>query len=1442
MSNLPYPTNPGQYSFPDEDAPQGYPDQSHNMNNPYPMYPGGPEDVPYVPSINPNSGYSNTYPSQPASGYPPSSYPGQASGGYPPSTSDYPPQFAGGYPPSDPTYPPHSVGGYPPSSENYPPQPMGGYPPSQTDYPPQPMGGYPPSHTDYPPQPMGGYPPSDPMYPNQSPGGGYYPGASDDPSAANVPYPQQPFGVYPSAASGGVPSFPAGGDEIQTGYPGENAGSKLAEDTFNRFMPTAPPDDHGQDSTPKSFGFPKMPKAFRQTRGVANIKQFKNQNYEDLKRDCQRSGKLFEDPEFPASHSLLVDDNSQYIVSYFGRSKFDNSIQWSRPQEICNQLGVPQGPKMFVGELDRFDINQGEIGNCWFLAAMANLAESESCFNQVVPPNQTFGPDYCGIFRFRFWRFGEWMEVVIDDRLPTRNGELIYLRSVDKNEFWSSLLEKAYAKLHGSYKALEGGLTIEAAVDFTGGIPEMINLQETKMEPERLFYIMSKADARGAFMGCALNRQNASEAQRKGLQARHAYTLTKVVEIRSSQIRAGIPLVRLRNPHGNSKEWRGDWSDDDRNWKAIPTDLRKNLGLTFEDDGEFYMSFRDFLKYFGELELCHLTPDALDVEDGLRKFDVFHFFGEWKSGFSAGGCGNDGMNSFAQNPQFFINLSDPDPFDDEIRCPVIVSLCQKQQKRKSEHAIGFKVYKCDLETKTLSEVYLRQHNSMDRTDTFINLREISKRMVLPAGRYCIIPCTFKRGDQGDFLIRIFIERRWGTSEHGKGQAVTAAMDNHDRVVPSDVGGFNEDMSNLNIGGDSGPSAPSGSKSNLKKTKRDKIVGFAFKKLEQNFPQHAKGLKALKNFYNWATDSESEFDLLKTIQNYEELHKNCKSRKKLFRDPLFKARKELLVDNDLDFIVSYSGKSEYDASIQWLRPRQICAKLGLKEGPRMFVGEFDRFDINQGEIGNCWFLAAMANLAESKDIFRLVVPPGQDFGEAYSGIFRFRFWIFGQWIEAVIDDRLPTRNGELIYLQSGVKNEFWSALLEKAYAKLHGSYRALERGLTSDAAVDFTGGIPERIELRNLALQPEELFYIMTKADLRGAFMGCCLKPEMDGEYGLMAGHAYTLNKVVEIKSPMIPGGIPLVRIRNPHGNHNEWTGDWSDDDRNWKAIPESIKDELSLNSRGDGEFYMSFRDFLHYFECLEICHLTPGGLDEVHTETSRAFEMFQYAGKWKKDVTAGGSLVSSLAMNPQYFITLSNPNPLNNNFLCPVIVSLYQRQKERNKAVLSIGFKIYKCKDDVTSLEEKFIKKNKSVERSDCFSNMREISKRILLEPGRYCVIPCTYTKGMEGKFLLRIFVEELWGVSNLGDGTKLVSIESYDSCDSVDGRIPRRTMPVVGPLDPHKRKKDTKRSLAFKVLTNSVQQSLSRQESLEEFYKWESDRESEFDLLQDIVHFMTIT
>ena len=66
---------------------------------------------------------------------------------------------------------------------------------------------------------------------------------------------------------------------------------------------------------------------------------------------------------------------------------------------------------------------------------------------QIVPDDQPLnGSDYKGIVKFRFWRFGNWVDVYVDDLLPTRDGELIYARGDEPTEFWVPLIEKAYAK------------------------------------------------------------------------------------------------------------------------------------------------------------------------------------------------------------------------------------------------------------------------------------------------------------------------------------------------------------------------------------------------------------------------------------------------------------------------------------------------------------------------------------------------------------------------------------------------------------------------------------------------------------------------------------------------------------------------------------------------------------------------------------------------------------------------------------------------------------------------------------------------------------------------------------------------------------------------------------------------------------------------------------
>uniref|UniRef100_A0A674I406 Calpain-1 catalytic subunit n=1 Tax=Terrapene triunguis TaxID=2587831 RepID=A0A674I406_9SAUR len=374
---------------------------------------------------------------------------------------------------------------------------------------------------------------------------------------------------------------------------------------------------------------------------------------------------------------------------------------------------------------------------------------------------------YICLSSMQIWQFGEWVDVVVDDLLPTKDGKLAFVHSAQGNEFWSALLEKAYAKVNGCYEALSGGSTSEGFEDFTGGVTEWYELRKP---PSDLYQIILKALERGSLLGCSIDITSALDMEAvtfKKLVKGHAYSVTGAKQINYRG--QSVNLIRMRNPWGEV-EWTGAWSDNSSEWNVVDPSVGQQLRIKMED-GEFWMSFQDFLREFTRLEICNLTPDALKART-FRKWNTTLYDGTWRRGSTAGGCRNFPA-TFWINPQFKIRLEEVDDNDDdysrESGCSFLLALMQKHRRRERQYGkdmetIGFAVYEV---TMGQSAVHLKRdfflaNASRARSEQFINLREVSTRFKLPPGEYIVVPSTFEPNKEGDFVLRVFSEKKAGT--------------------------------------------------------------------------------------------------------------------------------------------------------------------------------------------------------------------------------------------------------------------------------------------------------------------------------------------------------------------------------------------------------------------------------------------------------------------------------------------------------------------------------------------------------------------------------------------------------------------------------------------------------------------------------------------------------
>ena len=319
------------------------------------------------------------------------------------------------------------------------------------------------------------------------------------------------------------------------------------------------------------------------------------------KQEIYKGQTPWTDPLFtPCKNNLCPSNESGWLLPenvLFSDVDGWEKYNWCRVEEIVNTKNY----QVFEDGISPDDIIQGSIGDCYFLSAIGSLCKLSHYIDKLFFTKEKTKEHLYGVF---IYLNGRWKLVLVDDYLPfsgKRFRKFAFSSSGGK-ELWVALLEKAWAKINGSYAKIGcGGSPTEVFDVLTEAYSEQIPINpyykdyiwETMYDAEKKGYIMTAGTSSDIFN---LNLEGV------GLCAGHAYTVLGVMEIDTGK---GLEkVVRLRNPYGNG-EFNGDWSDYSKKWTP---ELKKKYNVVVKDDGDFYIGYDDFLNYYITLGICKLHP------------------------------------------------------------------------------------------------------------------------------------------------------------------------------------------------------------------------------------------------------------------------------------------------------------------------------------------------------------------------------------------------------------------------------------------------------------------------------------------------------------------------------------------------------------------------------------------------------------------------------------------------------------------------------------------------------------------------------------------------------------------------------------------------------------------------------------------------------------------
>jgi len=363
----------------------------------------------------------------------------------------------------------------------------------------------------------------------------------------------------------------------------------------------------------------------KKVEGVISTKNLPSEKNIYRDQEIYKGSSPWTDTLFPAEKKSLCpfDSKGWVLPEDVWESDVDGweKIKWCRAAEIFDSENFhvfEQG-----GDKDKIcanDIQQGTIGDCYFLSVIGSLCNiytknGEKLIEDLFLHTSKTKEHVYGVYIFIN---GVWELVLVDDYFPYvgYGFKQFAFASSQGNELWVALMEKAWAKVNGCYAKIGcGGLPHEVFDVLTEAYSEQTSVSQNKAN--EIWNKMVESQKKGFVMTAGTSGDVSNlDIEEVGLSPGHAYTVLGVHELEGP--RGKEKVVRLRNPWGNG-EWNGDWSDSSSKWSSS---TKLKMSHIKKDDGDFYMGYNDFIKYYVTMGFAKIHPDYETTVLKIKKEDT----------------------------------------------------------------------------------------------------------------------------------------------------------------------------------------------------------------------------------------------------------------------------------------------------------------------------------------------------------------------------------------------------------------------------------------------------------------------------------------------------------------------------------------------------------------------------------------------------------------------------------------------------------------------------------------------------------------------------------------------------------------------------------------------------------------------------------------------------